>query len=220
MRYELTDHEWAAIKPMLPNKPRGVPRSVRPYFNRYTEDAFDLCDVLSSFSPHGKATLHEIRSEADAVWRINVRERSWRVRRQSGCGPSRLHPLSPRQAVAVSPEQMDGYIVAGPPSTFPFQPNRRSVDCCQVHGQERWPVWPDLGHFSAQPCAAHRSDRFVCGSISTKPSLSRLLPSTWPSEVARLARPGALFCATMRRKSQRSICLWFPPSALSSCTFC
>jgi transposase len=26
MRYKLNDHEWAAIKPMLPNKPRGVPR--------------------------------------------------------------------------------------------------------------------------------------------------------------------------------------------------
>jgi transposase len=26
MRYELTDHEWSAIKAMLPNKPRGVPR--------------------------------------------------------------------------------------------------------------------------------------------------------------------------------------------------
>jgi len=26
MRYELTDEEWTAIKPMLPNKPRGVPR--------------------------------------------------------------------------------------------------------------------------------------------------------------------------------------------------
>ena len=26
MRYELTHHEWAAIKPMLPNKPRDVPR--------------------------------------------------------------------------------------------------------------------------------------------------------------------------------------------------
>jgi hypothetical protein len=26
MRYELTDEEWAAIKPTLPNKPRGVPR--------------------------------------------------------------------------------------------------------------------------------------------------------------------------------------------------
>jgi hypothetical protein len=26
MRYELTEYEWAAIKPMLPKKPRGVPR--------------------------------------------------------------------------------------------------------------------------------------------------------------------------------------------------
>jgi transposase len=26
MRYELADHEWTAIKPMMPNKPRGVPR--------------------------------------------------------------------------------------------------------------------------------------------------------------------------------------------------
>jgi len=26
MRCELTDHEWTAIRPMLPNKPRGVPR--------------------------------------------------------------------------------------------------------------------------------------------------------------------------------------------------
>jgi hypothetical protein len=26
MRYELTDDEWTAIRPMLPNKPRGVPR--------------------------------------------------------------------------------------------------------------------------------------------------------------------------------------------------
>ena len=26
MRYKLTDYEWAAIKPFLPNKPRSVPR--------------------------------------------------------------------------------------------------------------------------------------------------------------------------------------------------
>ena len=26
MRYELSDDEWTAIEPMLPNKPRGVPR--------------------------------------------------------------------------------------------------------------------------------------------------------------------------------------------------
>ena len=34
--------------------------AMRPYFNRYTEDAVDLCDVLSSFSPQAKATLHEM----------------------------------------------------------------------------------------------------------------------------------------------------------------
>jgi transposase len=25
-RYELTDEEWSMIEPLLPNKPRGVPR--------------------------------------------------------------------------------------------------------------------------------------------------------------------------------------------------
>jgi predicted PolB exonuclease-like 3'-5' exonuclease len=34
--------------------------SLRPYFSRYTEDAIDLCDMLSSFSPQAKVTLHEL----------------------------------------------------------------------------------------------------------------------------------------------------------------
>jgi 3'-5' exonuclease len=34
--------------------------SARPYFNRYTEDAIDLCDVLSSFSGQAKVKLHEL----------------------------------------------------------------------------------------------------------------------------------------------------------------
>ena len=34
--------------------------SARSYFNRYTEDALDLCDVLSSFAPHTKASLNEL----------------------------------------------------------------------------------------------------------------------------------------------------------------
>ena len=34
--------------------------AARPYFNRYTDDALDLCDVLSSFASQAKATLHEI----------------------------------------------------------------------------------------------------------------------------------------------------------------
>src|SRR5262249_34047451 len=34
--------------------------SARAYFNRYTDDAIDLCNVLSSFAPQAKATLHEL----------------------------------------------------------------------------------------------------------------------------------------------------------------
>lgn len=34
--------------------------SARPYFNRYTDDAIDLCDVLSSFTANAKASLHEL----------------------------------------------------------------------------------------------------------------------------------------------------------------
>ncbi|HKR61049.1 MAG TPA: 3'-5' exonuclease [Pyrinomonadaceae bacterium] len=32
----------------------------RPYFNRFTEDAVDLCDVLASFSPRARAKLDEL----------------------------------------------------------------------------------------------------------------------------------------------------------------
>jgi predicted PolB exonuclease-like 3'-5' exonuclease len=34
--------------------------AARPYFNRYTEDALDLCDVLASFNSGARATLNEI----------------------------------------------------------------------------------------------------------------------------------------------------------------
>ena len=42
------------------HKVPAIGLSARPYFNRYTDDAMDLCDVLSSFSPQAKSTLHEI----------------------------------------------------------------------------------------------------------------------------------------------------------------
>jgi 3'-5' exonuclease len=49
LRYRAMIHKVAAI---------GL--SARPYFNRYTEDAIDLCDLLSSFNSQGKASLHEV----------------------------------------------------------------------------------------------------------------------------------------------------------------
>jgi 3'-5' exonuclease len=41
-------------------KVSAVGLSARPHFNRYTEDAIDLCDVLSSFNSQQKASLHEV----------------------------------------------------------------------------------------------------------------------------------------------------------------
>ena len=48
-RYRAMTHSIAAL---------GL--SARPYFNRYTDDAIDLCDVLSSFTSQAKVTLHEL----------------------------------------------------------------------------------------------------------------------------------------------------------------
>jgi predicted PolB exonuclease-like 3'-5' exonuclease len=42
------------------HKVPAIGLSVRPYFKRYTDDAIDLCDVLSSFSHAAKSTLHEL----------------------------------------------------------------------------------------------------------------------------------------------------------------
>jgi predicted PolB exonuclease-like 3'-5' exonuclease len=42
------------------HKVPAIGLSARPYFNRYTDDAMDLCDVLSSFASQAKSTLHEL----------------------------------------------------------------------------------------------------------------------------------------------------------------
>jgi predicted PolB exonuclease-like 3'-5' exonuclease len=44
----------------LVHKVSAAGLSARPYFHRFTDDAVDLCDVLSSFAPGAKASLHEI----------------------------------------------------------------------------------------------------------------------------------------------------------------
>ena len=42
MRYERSDFEWAAINPMLLNKPRGVPHAYTRYLVNSLREAFDL----------------------------------------------------------------------------------------------------------------------------------------------------------------------------------
>ena len=61
MRYELADCEWVAIKPMLPNKPRGVPRvNDRRVFN-------GIFWVLRSGALAGRNVLREACCELPCV---------------------------------------------------------------------------------------------------------------------------------------------------------
>ena len=86
MRYELTDHEWTAIKPMLPNKPRGVPR----VNDRRNEP---IC-----FSPY----LHRAPQLGRAVLQLDQAVSSGcDPLRQTRCQLPRLHPACFDQAVVA-----------------------------------------------------------------------------------------------------------------------
>jgi transposase len=62
MRYELGDYEWTAIKPMLPNKPRGVRRVndhrvLNGIFWVLRSDA-PWRDLPENYGPRALVTLH------------------------------------------------------------------------------------------------------------------------------------------------------------------
>ena len=66
MRYELTDYEWSAIKPMLPNKPRGVPRVND---RRVLNGIFWLLrDLPDSFGPYTTCYNRFVRWRRPGVW--------------------------------------------------------------------------------------------------------------------------------------------------------
>jgi len=75
MRYELSDYEWTAIKPMLPNKPRGVRRvNDRRVLN-------GIFWVLRSGAPWRERTMGHTRLAAIASCagdRLASGTRSWK----------------------------------------------------------------------------------------------------------------------------------------------
>src|SRR6195256_2578297 len=72
MRYELTDHEWTAIKPMLPNKPRGVPRvNDRRVLNGIfwvLRSGAPWRDLPNSFGPYTTCYNRFVRWRQAGVW--------------------------------------------------------------------------------------------------------------------------------------------------------
>ena len=72
MRYQLTDHEWAAIRPMLPNKPRGVPRvNDRRVLNGIfwvLRSGAPWRDLPNSFGPYTTCYNRFVRWRRAGVW--------------------------------------------------------------------------------------------------------------------------------------------------------
>jgi len=72
MRYELTDHEWTAIKPMLPDKPRGVPRvNDRRVLNGIfwvLRSGAPWRDVPRAFGPYTTCYNRFVRWRRAGVW--------------------------------------------------------------------------------------------------------------------------------------------------------
>ncbi len=71
MRYELTNFEWAAIKPMLPNKPRGVSRVKDPRAQRHLLDlAFGRAMARSAGNYGPRTTCYDrfLRWRQAGVW--------------------------------------------------------------------------------------------------------------------------------------------------------
>jgi transposase len=72
MRYELTDKEWTAIKPMLPNKPRGVPRvSDRRVLNGIfwvLRSGAPWRDLPQEFGPYTTCYNRFVRWRRAGVW--------------------------------------------------------------------------------------------------------------------------------------------------------
>jgi len=72
MRYELTDYEWAAIKPFLPNKPSGVPRvNDRRVLNGIVwvlHSGAPWRDLPESFGPYTTCYNRFIRWRQAGVW--------------------------------------------------------------------------------------------------------------------------------------------------------
>jgi transposase len=72
MRYELTDYEWATIKPFLPNKPRGVPRvNDRRVLNGIfwvLRSGAPWRDLPESFGPYTTCYNRFVRWRRAGVW--------------------------------------------------------------------------------------------------------------------------------------------------------
>jgi transposase len=72
MRYGLTDYEWHVIRPMLPNKSRGVPRvddwRILNGISWVLRSGAPWRDLPESYSPHTTSYNRFVRWRRAGIW--------------------------------------------------------------------------------------------------------------------------------------------------------
>src|SRR5262249_56988171 len=114
MRYELTDHEWTAIRPMLPNKSRGTPRvNDRRVLNgilwvlrsgapwRDLPDAFGPYTHIEAALARERDVLTEATAQLRAQLRVAIGEMIDSWVKQRAAEEARLKPGPRRLPVAI-----------------------------------------------------------------------------------------------------------------------
>lgn len=108
-RYDLTDFEWRVIKPLLPNKPRGVPRVED---RRVLDGIFWILrsgspwrDLPERYGPYATAYNRFNRRRKAGVWDSSWTQssRSTRATMPTGSGTSSSAAATSSSSFATSP---------------------------------------------------------------------------------------------------------------------
>ena len=184
MRYELTDREWAAISPMLPNKPRGVPRvNDRRVLNGIfwvLRSGAPWRDLPQEFGPYTTCYNRFIRWRRAGVWsRIMAafaaiaRNRKQSMGRSRGGLTSKIHAMVDSNGLpSGSRLQPEKRTTTGSRSNFCLASNREQCYSPTVAmtrtGSEPSPPRGALGPTSRRNAIAR--SRCVSARISTEPA--------------------------------------------------
>ena len=116
MRYGLSDYEWSVIRPMLPNKPRGVPRVDD---RRVLDEIFWILrsgapgrDLPEVCGPHMTCYNRFVRWRRAGVWEATEKDYSTVVNEDAG-KLRRLYDENPHYRDFVCPRSIDDRRISG-----------------------------------------------------------------------------------------------------------